>query len=161
MPQEPNHREPKKNRTYEKLRASPFKSADELALEEEKIRLETWRRLTEARIFDELLTKPENDFVKRIWKAGVRTRFGGTGEDICHVFADEDGVKMTVNKAVYDSLPSHEVQFIEGVLRATLEGFEASHMRVRGLSKSDRASSDDRASKPIPSKPKPTGNRES
>ena len=116
MPQEPNHRNPKKNATYEKLRASPFRSADELAVEEEKIRLETWRRLTEARIFDELMTKPENGFVKRLWKAGVRTRFGGTGEDICHVFADDEGVKMTVNKDVYNSLPSHEVQFIESVL---------------------------------------------
>lgn len=151
MPQEADHRRPKKNSSYERLRGSPFQSPGDLDAEEDRIRLEVWRRVTEARVFDELLTKPENAFIKRLWREGVQSKFGGDGEDICHAYADDDGVKLLINKDLYNTLPSQEVEFLESILRATLEGFENSYLRVRCLAKSEPPQNPD--AKGLPARP--------
>jgi hypothetical protein len=136
MPKAPNNRAPRKNATEERLRATPFDGVDNLDAEENAIRLDVWRRLTEAKVVEELLTKPEFSHVVEELKAGLSCSLHGTGKDQMYKISSEGrGLKLEVNKKFADSLGDHQVRFFQGVVQAGIEGYGALYMQVKGLLK--------------------------
>jgi hypothetical protein len=76
MPKLVSNKTPKKNGTEERLRATPFDSVEDLDNETASIRLAVWRRVTEGKIIDELLSKPECKYLVDEWRAGLLCFFG-------------------------------------------------------------------------------------
>ena len=136
MSRSPNHKAPKKNPTEEKLRATPFEHVSDLDMEARAIRLAVWRKFTEARVINELLTKPEHSFVIEEWKAGLVAFYGvDSKEKIFKIFSEGRGLKLELNKEFTKSLGDHEIKFVEGVVRAGIEGYGALYMRAKALIK--------------------------
>lgn len=134
MPKTPNNRTPKKNSTEERLRATPFSGVDTIDTEENAIRLSVWRRFTEAKVVEELLTKPEFRHVTEELKAGLSCSLqGGSKDQVYKIFSEGKGMKLEVNKKFAESLGDHQVRFFQGVVQAGIEGYGALYMQVKGL----------------------------
>ena len=134
MARTPDNMTPKRNATEERLRATPFGDPKELSLEEKSIRLAVWRRFTESKIIDELLTKPEFKHVLEELNAGLSCSLrGDPRDDIYKIFSDGRGMKLEVNKKLADSLGEHQAEFFQGVVQAGIEGYGSIYMQVKGL----------------------------
>ncbi len=134
MPKPPDNRKPKRNSTEEKLRATPFAGVDALDSEEKAIRHSVWRRFTESKVAEELLTKPEFTHVVEELKAGLSCSMnGGTKDAIYKISSEGRGMKLEVNKKFADSLGEHQVRFFQGVVQAGIEGYGSLYMQVKGL----------------------------
>lgn len=134
MPKVQNNRVRKKNSTDEKLRASPFSEVSQLDDEEKAIRLLVWKRFTEAKIVDELLTKPEFSHVTEELKAGLSCVYKGNAKDqIYKIFSEGQGLKLELNKTFAESMGTDEIKFFQGAVQAGIEGFGAIYFQVKGL----------------------------
>lgn len=134
MPKLSNNKTPKKNGTEERLRATPFDSVEELDSETASIRLAVWRRITEGKIIDELLSKPESKYLIDEWKAGLLCFFGNDSKNsIYKIYSEGQGLKLQLNKEFAKSLADHEVTFLEGVVRAGIEGYGALYLRSKSI----------------------------
>lgn len=134
MPKSPDHRTPKRNPTEERLRATPFESVSELDSESHTIRLNVWRKFQEAQVVNELLTKPENQFILEEWKAGLKGSFGnGSKDQLFHVYSEGRGLKLEINKVYAESLGDSQIRLVEGVIRAGVESYGSLYMRSRSL----------------------------
>ena len=134
MGKPPNNMNPKKNPTEEKLRATPFVKAEDHDAEESAIRLSVWRRFTESKVVEELLTKPEFKHVRDELGAGLSCSLNGNPKDnIYKIFSEGRGMKLELNKKFAESLGEHQVPFFQGVVQAGIEGYGALYMQVKGL----------------------------
>ncbi len=134
MPKHPNNVSPKKNRTEERLRATPFETTTELDQEKKAIRLAVWRRFTEAQMINELLTKPDNAFIVEELQAGLlATTESRPMERIFRVFSDGRGIKLELNKEYTRALGDQEIRFVESAVRAGIQGFGYLYLQVKGL----------------------------
>lgn len=134
MPKAPNNRTPKRNSTEEKLRATPFSEVTDLDTEENAIRMSVWKRFTEAKVVEELMTKAEFSHVTEELKAGLSCSLnGGTKDQIYKIFSEGKGMKLEVNKKFADSMGEHQVKFFQGVVQAGIEGYGALYLQVKGL----------------------------
>lgn len=134
MPKAPNNRTPKRNSTEEKLRATPFSEVSDLDTEENAIRMSVWKRFTEAKVVEELLTKSEFSHVTEELKAGLSCSLnGGTKDQIYKIFSEGTGMKLEVNKKFADSMGEHQVKFFQGVVQAGIEGYGSLYLQVKGL----------------------------
>jgi len=134
MPKAPDNMTPKKNPTEERLRATPFESVSELAAEAKAIRLTIWRRFAGAQVINELLTKPENAFIIDEWKAGLVAVYGpGSKERLFKIYSEGRGLKLELNKEFTQSLGDQEIRFLEGLVRAGIEGYGVLYMRSKNL----------------------------
>lgn len=129
-----DNRTPKKNRSEERLRATPFDSVDALAAEEEAIRLAVWRRFQESKVIEEILTKSEFSHVLEELKAGLECALNNNSEDnIYKIYSNGRGLRLEVNEKFAESLGDHQANFFQGVVQAGIEGWGAIHMQVKGL----------------------------
>lgn len=134
MPRQAHNKVPKKNRSEERLRATPFDSIEELDRETDSLRLAVWRRMTEGRIIDELLSKPECKYLVDEWKAGLLCFFGSDSKNsIYKIYSEGQGLRLQLNKEFAKSLADHEVTFLEGVVRAGIEGYGALYLRSKSI----------------------------
>lgn len=134
MPKISNNKVPKRNGTEERLRATPFQSVEELDNETASIRLAVWRRITEGKIIDELLSKPECKYLLEEWKAGLLCFFGNdTKSSIYRIYSEGQGLRLQLNKEFAKSLADHEINFLEGVVRAGIEGYGALYLRSKSI----------------------------
>ena len=100
--------------------------------------------MTEAKIVDELLTKPEMARVSEELKAGLSCSLhGSTSKDqVYRIFSEGVGMKLEVNKKFADSLGEHQGRFFQGVVQAGIEGYGALLLQVKGLLKRPAQSPD-------------------
>jgi hypothetical protein len=143
MPRAVDNLTPKKNVTEERLRATPFENVRELEAEGKAIRLAVWRKFSEAQVIHELLTKPENTFIIDEWKAGLVAFYGtDSKERIFKIFSEGKGLKLELNKEFTQTLGEHEIRFVEGVVRAGIEGYGFLYMRAKSLIRDNESSGD-------------------
>jgi len=134
MPKLQNNKAPKKNTTEERLRATPFSSIEDLDSETNSIRLAVWRRITEGKIIDELISKPECKYLIDEWKAGLLCFFGNDSKNsIYRIYSEGQGLKLQLNKDFAKSLADHEITFLEGVVRAGIEGYGSLYLRSKSI----------------------------
>lgn len=135
MARSSDNRTPKKNRSEERLRATPFESVDALVAEEEAIRLAVWRRFQESKVIEEILTKTEFSHVLNELQAGLECALNNNPEDnIYKIYSTNGrGLRLEVNEKFAESLGDHQATFFQGVVQAGIEGWGAIHMQVKGL----------------------------
>lgn len=134
MPRSPNNTTPKRNATEERLRATPFDGVEDLTAEERAIRLAVWRRFTESKMVEELLTKPEFKHVLEELNAGLSCSLDvGSEDSIYKIFSEGKGMKLEVNKHFAESLGEHQVHFFQGMVQAGIEGYGSLYMQLKGL----------------------------
>lgn len=134
MPKASDNTTPKKNTTEERLRATPFENVSELDAEANAIRKSVWRQFTRAQVINELLTKSENAFIVEEWKAGLIAIHGTANrERIFKIYSEGRGLKLELNKEYTQTLGEQEVRLIEGVIRASIEGYGFLYMRAKNL----------------------------
>ena len=134
MPKAPNNRTPKKNATEERLRATPFDAVDTLDAEEKAIRLATWRRFTESKVVEELLTKPEFTNVREELKAGLSCVLNSYPKDnLYRIFSEGRGLKLELNKKFVESLGENQIHFFKGAVEAGIAGYGGICMQIKGL----------------------------
>ncbi len=135
MPKAANNKSPRRNATEEKLRATPFESVDELEKEAKTIRLMVWRKFQEARVIDELVTKPDNAFIVEEWRAGLNCYYGTSTNNIYKIFSEGRGLKLEINKDFTKTLGDLEVKFLEGIVRAGIEAYGTIYLKTKSLLK--------------------------
>ncbi len=129
-----DERTPKRNPTEERLRATPFTSTADLDAEQQAVRLVVWRELAQARATHELLTKPENAFILEEFRAGLTAVVGDRGKDrIYRIFSEGVGLTLELNKDFTKTLGDRETGFMEGIVRAGIEGYGRLYMQAKRL----------------------------
>ena len=141
MPKIANNTKPRRNPTEERLRATPFDNIARMEAEEEAIRLSAWQRMTEVKVFSELLTKPEFTHVKEELKAGLSCGMSSTSKErIYKIFSEGKGMKLELNETYVQSLGDHQIPLIQGAIEAGITGWGTLFWQAKGLL--PRASSD-------------------
>jgi hypothetical protein len=116
MPRTSNPTTPKKNTTEERLRAT------------------VWLEFEKAREAHELLTKPRYAFLMDELKAGLTALTGKRGRDrIYRIFSEGVGMQVEINKDFTATLGDGEIRFLEGVLRAGIEGYGRVYLQTKRL----------------------------
>ncbi len=135
MPKAPDNTKPRKNTTEERLRATPFTEVSRLDEEEAAIRLDTWKRMTEAKIFSELLTKPEFKHVKDELTEGLTCGMSGAAakDRIYRIFSEGLGMKLELNDKFVKSLGKAQIPFFQGAVQAGIEGWGSLYWQAKGL----------------------------
>lgn len=135
MPRSRDNTRQLKNRTEERLRATPFDEVSQLEAEEQQIRLSTWQRLTEAKVFAEMLTKGEFALVKEELKAGLSCKLDGASEKerIFHIYSKGTGIQLDLNESYVQSLGDNQIPLLQGTIQAGIAGWGSLFWQAKGL----------------------------
>lgn len=118
--------------TRERLRNTPFDKADDLKKASHEIRVKTWEQLERARIFEELLKKPEYDFIQEEFKAGLKCKYGNEKGHLVKVYSEGKGVEVDINKDLTKDIPQGSA-FVETLIRSLGETFSKSYYQSKGI----------------------------
>ena len=134
MPKTNDQLKPKKHTTDERLRATPFSNAEDLDKATKSIRQNVWERLTESKIINELLTKPEFKHILEEFKSGlICSQQDNPKEEIYKVFSEGKGLRLELNKNFTKAFGECEAKFIQGVVQSGVEGYGNLYFQVKGL----------------------------
>lgn len=135
MPRSRNNTKALKNRTEERLRATPFDEVSKLEAEESQIRRSVWERLTSAKMFAEMLTKKEFALVKEELKAGLACNLGGTSEKerLFHIYSKGIGIQLDLNENYVQSLGDNQIPLLQGTIQAGIKGWGSLFWQAKGL----------------------------
>lgn len=121
------------NPTHAALKGTPFKLMSELKKEEGQVRYEVWKRLSEARVINELIEKEEFAFFRREFRAGIVLTFGTMNEVWVQVYSEGKGIHVKINNKVTTdaSDPSHRL--LEVLLKASTQSFGMLYYTALGI----------------------------
>lgn len=126
----------KRNATYQRLEGLPFKYASDLNKAEDKIKHEVWRRLTEARFFDEYVeNREEFARTKSELKKGLTCYYGENGEALVKVFSPGpgEGLHCEIDPTFASSIGKNDHKMFESLVRAACDSFGNLYLRTKGL----------------------------
>jgi hypothetical protein len=134
MPRISDNKNPKNHPTYERLEQPP---SVKWMISKKKRTVSAWM-LGDALLRLGLLTSCwPNLKIRRSKKSGKQDwnvpTSSGEKEDIYKIFSDGRGMKIQLNQEFVRSLGPGEVPFLEGVVRAGIEGWGSLYMQQRGL----------------------------
>ena len=90
-----------KNITKDRLKGTPFSTAEELKKAQAEILEDTWRRLERARAKMELTKKEEYRFFVETFRRGMICKYGETNDNLVRVSLDADNsVKISISEAM-------------------------------------------------------------
>lgn len=88
-----------KNITKDKLKGTPFSTAEELKKAQAEILEDTWRRLEKAKAKRELTKKEEYSFFVETFRKGMVCKYGEKDDNLVRVSLDEDSsVKISISE---------------------------------------------------------------
>jgi len=88
-----------KNITKDKLKGTPFSTAEELKKAQAEILEDTWRRLEKAKAKRELTKKEEYSFFIETFRKGMVCKYGEKDDNLVRVSLDEDSsVKISISE---------------------------------------------------------------
>lgn len=129
-------------KTRQRLDRLPFSRASEQKKASDKIRYKLWERLECARIFRELLDKPEFQFLREEFSAGVVVGYQGQPDYLARIYSDGIGIKVDMNKDLLEELPTSSHAMLEVFIRSMSESFSKSYYQMNGILPVDQESID-------------------
>lgn len=130
-------------KTRQRLDRLPFSRASEQKKASDKIRYKLWERLEYARIFRELLDKPEFQFLKEEFMAGVVVGYQGQPDDyLAKIYSDGLGIKVVMNKNLLEEMPASSHAMLEVFIRSMSDSFSKSYYQMTGILSVDEESID-------------------
>ena len=135
MPRSRDNTKKLKNRTEERLRATPFDDVSKLEVEELQIRRSMWQRLTAAKVFAEMLTKREFEIVKEELRAGLSCNIGSASEAerLFHIYSKGTGIQLDLNETYVQSLGENQIPLLQGTIQAGIAGWGSLFWQAKGL----------------------------
>ena len=118
--------------TREMLKGTPFDKSSELKKARQGLRKKTWEQMEKARIFNEILQKPDYKFIKQEFAEGLRCRYGNDKEHLVKVFSEGTGVQIDINKELVKHVP-HSGTFVETLIRSLGDTFSKSYYQAKGI----------------------------
>ena len=118
--------------TRETLKGTPFEKAADLKKVRQELRRKTWEQMEKARIFNEILQKPDYKFIKQEFAEGLRCRYGNDKEHLVKVFSEGTGVQIDINKELVKHVP-HSGAFVETLIRSLGDTFSKSYYQAKGI----------------------------
>jgi hypothetical protein len=140
--------------TREKLAGLPFEKAADLKKAQDELRFQMWKRLENARLFNELSQKDEYQFIKEEFKHGLSCNYGDETDYLVKVFSEGLGVKIDINKDLVKNIPNSKA-FVETLIRSMGDTFSKSYYQAKGILAPDAVSIEDLVRE---LQKKPTGN---
>lgn len=130
---------PLKNRTEERLRATPFTDTKTMEEERQRIKYQTWKRLAEAQAFAELLTKEDFALVREEIEAGLLCKVEGASDKnkLFRIYSKGTGLLLDLNENYVKKLGENQVPFLKGTIQAGIEGWGNMFWRTKGLLRYD------------------------
>lgn len=118
--------------TREKLAGLPFEKAADLKKAQDELRFQMWKRLENARLFNELSQKEEYQFIKEEFKHGLSCNYGSETGYLVKVFSEGLGVKIDINKDLVKNIPNSKA-FVETLIRSMGDTFSKSYYQAKGI----------------------------
>lgn len=128
--------------TREKLAGLPFEKASDLKKAQDELRFQMWKRLENARLFNELSQKEEYQFIKEEFKHGLSCNYGDEADYLVKVFSEGLGVKIDINKDLVKNIPNSKA-FVETLIRSMGDTFSKSYYQAKGILAPDSISIED------------------
>ena len=93
------HQEKSANPTKEKLKGTPFSTAEELKKAQQEILDETWRKLEKARAKQELTKREEYSFFVETFRKGMVCKYGEKNDNLVRVSLESDqSIKISISE---------------------------------------------------------------
>ena len=119
------------NITKQKLKGTPFNSAEELKAAQNELLSEIWKSLEKARIKKELLKRPEFEFINNIFKTGIVCQFNesaGPDHGSIRIHLDEsDALRISINKKL--RAESDDNKFIGTLIESISTTFLSNYLK--------------------------------
>lgn len=125
--------------TREKLAGLPFDTASDLKKAQDELRFQMWKRLENARLFNELSQKDEYQFIKDEFRHGLSCNYGNEADYLVKVFSEGLGVKIDINKDLVKNIPNSKA-FVETLIRSMGDTFSKSYYQAKGILAPDAVS---------------------
>jgi len=126
-----------KNITKDKLRGTPFNSAEELKKAQAEILEETWRKLEKAKAKRELTKKEEYSFFVETFRKGMVCKYGEKNDNLVRVSLDADSsIKISISEAMRTKENS---EHLLGVLIESMSSsFLTNYLKAMDIVEDDR-----------------------
>ena len=126
-----------KNITKDKLRGTPFTSAEELKKAQAEILEETWRKLEKAKAKRELTKKEEYSFFVETFRKGMVCKYGEKNDNLVRVSLDADSsIKISISEAMRTKENS---EHLLGVLIESMSSsFLTNYLKAMDIVEDDR-----------------------
>ena len=118
--------------TREMLKGTPFEKSADLKKARQELRTKTWEQMEKARLFNEILQKPDYEFIKKEFAHGLRCRYGDDKKHLVKVFSEGTGIQIDINKELVKHVP-HGGAFVETLIRSCGDTFSKSYYQAKGI----------------------------
>ena len=127
---------PSTNITKDKLKGTPFSTAEELKKAQSEILEETWRKLEKARAKRELIKKEEYSFFIETFKRGMICKYGEKDDNLVRVSLGDD---QSIIISISEQMKSKEnSEHLLGVLiESTSSSFLSNYLKAMDIVEED------------------------
>lgn len=131
-----------KNITKDKLKGTPFSSAEELKKAQSEILEETWRKLEKAKAKRELTNKEEYSFFVETFRKGMVCKYGEKDDNLVRVSLESDNSVMI---SISEDMKSKESsEHLLGVLVESMSSsFLTNYLKAMDIVEEDSDIEDD------------------
>jgi hypothetical protein len=125
-----------KNITKDKLKGTPFSTAEELKKAQAEILEDTWRRLEKAKAKRELTKKEEYSFFVETFRKGMVCRYGEKDDNLVRISLDADSsVRISISE---DMRSKENSEHLLGVLIESMSSsFLTSYLKAMDIVEDD------------------------
>lgn len=114
------------------LKGTPFHKAEDLKKARQEIQHKVWEQVERARYFDEIIQKPEYQFIKDEFKAGLKCKYGDSQEHLVKVYSEGTGIEIDINpELAHEAVQSGA--FVESLIRSAGDTFSKSVYKAKGI----------------------------
>ncbi len=116
----------------QKLKNTPFSKMEDMKKASQEIQQKVWERVEEARVFNEIVEKPEYKFIKDEFKEGLKCKYGDADAHLVRVYSEGKGIEIDINPDLA-SEAAQSGSFVESLIRSTGETFSKSYYKSKGI----------------------------
>lgn len=133
-----NHKKSGPNQTKQKLKGTPFNSADELKSARNQLRMQIWEQLEKAKILNELLNKEEYSSLKEElnaeFKEGLKIGYANYNKPLFKIFSRGVGIEFEISE---DQVQNHENgnDLVRAITSSLSSSFLSSFYQTKGVAR--------------------------
>lgn len=131
-----NNKKNSPNQTKQKLKGTPFNSADELKSARNQIKMQIWEQLEKAKALKELLCKDEYSHLKEEldeeFKEGLGFRYSNHSEPLVKILSNGAGIEIEINEELSKGdKPGNDL--VQAIARSLSASFSNSYYQTKGV----------------------------
>lgn len=127
-----------RNITKDRLKGTPFSTAEKLKKAQVEVLEDTWRRLEKARTKKELTQKEEYRFFTETFRKGIVCKYGEKDDSLVRVsLADDSSIKISISEEMRSKENSENLRLLGVLIESMSSSFLTNYLKVMDIVEED------------------------